>query len=109
MSVGVGKVDEKATQLHAIASLKVLLDATKPGGGGPGGSGAGAAASTASTTASAASATSAPIVDLPNGQPPDPLDLVTNVFSSQNFYLILFNENSRFIADKTQNVIDFAK
>ena len=42
-----GKVDEKATQLHAIASLKVLLDATKPqdgvngtgGGGGPGGPG----------------------------------------------------------------------
>ena len=44
-----GKVDEKATQLHAIASLKVLLDATKPqdgangsaggagGGAGPGG------------------------------------------------------------------------
>ena len=27
-----GKVDEKATQLHAIASLKVLLDATKPQG-----------------------------------------------------------------------------
>lgn len=26
----IGKVDEKATQLHAIASLKVLLDATKP-------------------------------------------------------------------------------
>lgn len=25
-----GRVDEKATQLHAIASLKVLLDATKP-------------------------------------------------------------------------------
>ena len=24
-----GKVDEKATQLHAIASLKVLLDTTK--------------------------------------------------------------------------------
>lgn len=24
-----GKIDEKATQLHAIASLKVLLDATK--------------------------------------------------------------------------------
>ncbi|XP_077290317.1 sodium/potassium/calcium exchanger Nckx30C-like [Arctopsyche grandis] len=71
-----GKVDEKATQLHAIASLKVLLDATRPGGGA-GGSGAGAAASTASTTASAASATSVPIVDLPNGQPIDPLDLVT--------------------------------
>ncbi|XP_066958689.1 sodium/potassium/calcium exchanger Nckx30C-like isoform X8 [Macrobrachium rosenbergii] len=28
-----GKVDEKATQLHAIASLKVLLDATKPQNG----------------------------------------------------------------------------
>jgi hypothetical protein len=26
-------VDEKATQLHAIASLKVLLDATKPHNG----------------------------------------------------------------------------
>jgi len=26
-------VDEKATQLHAIASLKVLLDATKPQNG----------------------------------------------------------------------------
>ena len=33
-----GKVDEKATQLHAIASLKVLLDATKPqDNGGPAG------------------------------------------------------------------------
>ncbi|XP_015604518.1 sodium/potassium/calcium exchanger Nckx30C isoform X3 [Cephus cinctus] len=28
-----GKVDEKATQLHAIASLKVLLDATNPHNG----------------------------------------------------------------------------
>lgn len=68
-------MDEKATQLHAIASLKVLLDATRPGTG-PGSLAAGAAASTASTTASAASATSAPIADLPNGQPPDPPDLV---------------------------------
>lgn len=38
-------MDEKATQLHAIASLKVLLDATKPqdgvnGTGGAGGTGA---------------------------------------------------------------------
>lgn len=32
--VPAGKVDEKATQLHAIASLKVLLDATKPQRGG---------------------------------------------------------------------------
>lgn len=32
-SLFLGKVDEKATQLHAIASLKVLLDATKPQNG----------------------------------------------------------------------------
>jgi len=36
-----GKVDEKATQLHAIASLKVLLDATKPQDGVNGTGGAG--------------------------------------------------------------------
>lgn len=30
LTIDAGKVDEKATQLHAIASLKVLLDATKP-------------------------------------------------------------------------------
>jgi hypothetical protein len=29
----IGKIDEKATQLHAIASLKVLLDATKSSNG----------------------------------------------------------------------------
>ena len=29
-------MDEKATQLHAIASLKVLLDATKPQDGANG-------------------------------------------------------------------------
>ena len=34
-----GKVDEKATQLHAIASLKVLLDATKPQDNANGGAG----------------------------------------------------------------------
>ena len=39
-----GKVDEKATQLHAIASLKVLLDATKPqANAGPDGSANGSA------------------------------------------------------------------
>ena len=40
-SLFLGKVDEKATQLHAIASLKVLLDATKPQDGvnGTGGTG----------------------------------------------------------------------
>ncbi|XP_045777710.1 sodium/potassium/calcium exchanger Nckx30C isoform X2 [Maniola jurtina] len=54
-----GKVDEKATQLHAIASLKVLLEATKPTAGG-----AGAAA--ARNSAAAAQAKETPL-DLPNG------------------------------------------
>ncbi|XP_050352622.1 sodium/potassium/calcium exchanger Nckx30C isoform X3 [Nymphalis io] len=54
-----GKVDEKATQLHAIASLKVLLEATKPTAGG-----AGAAA--AKHSAAAAQAKETPL-DLPNG------------------------------------------
>ncbi|KAF9803568.1 hypothetical protein SFRURICE_008723 [Spodoptera frugiperda] len=54
-----GKVDEKATQLHAIASLKVLLEATRPTAGG-----AGAAA--ARHSAAAAQAKETPL-DLPNG------------------------------------------
>lgn len=33
-----GKLDEKASQLHAIASLRVLLDAAKANGGYPSGS-----------------------------------------------------------------------
>ena len=41
MLLFLGKVDEKATQLHAIASLKVLLDATKPQDGVNGTGGAG--------------------------------------------------------------------
>ena len=36
-------MDEKATQLHAIASLKVLLDATKPQANAPDGSANGSA------------------------------------------------------------------
>ncbi|XP_044746251.1 sodium/potassium/calcium exchanger Nckx30C isoform X2 [Coccinella septempunctata] len=61
-----GKVDEKATQLHAIASLKVLLDATKPQNG--------AATSTASNHLSSTSSSKqetalAPgnLADIPNG------------------------------------------
>ncbi|XP_044265950.1 sodium/potassium/calcium exchanger Nckx30C isoform X2 [Tribolium madens] len=59
-----GKVDEKATQLHAIASLKVLLDATKPQNG--------AATSSAAnhvTTAAKQETMLAPssIADMPNG------------------------------------------
>ncbi|KAK9700950.1 hypothetical protein QE152_g30911 [Popillia japonica] len=57
------KVDEKATQLHAIASLKVLLDATKPQNG--------AATSSAANHVSAAKQETmlAPssIPDMPNG------------------------------------------
>ncbi|GJQ78448.1 hypothetical protein Trydic_g11567 [Trypoxylus dichotomus] len=58
-----GKVDEKATQLHAIASLKVLLDATKPHNG--------AATSSAANHVNAAKQETmlAPssIPDMPNG------------------------------------------
>ncbi|CAH0724214.1 unnamed protein product, partial [Brenthis ino] len=52
-----GKVDEKATQLHAIASLKVLLEATRPTAGGTG---------AAAARHSAAVAKETPL-DLPNG------------------------------------------
>ncbi|XP_014365899.1 sodium/potassium/calcium exchanger Nckx30C [Papilio machaon] len=54
-----GKVDEKATQLHAIASLKVLLEATRPTAGG-----AGATAARHSAVASQPKETP---LDLPNG------------------------------------------
>ncbi|XP_060805524.1 sodium/potassium/calcium exchanger Nckx30C [Amyelois transitella] len=54
-----GKVDEKATQLHAIASLKVLLEATKPNAGGAG-------ATAARHSAAATTAKETPL-DLPNG------------------------------------------
>ncbi|XP_022130869.2 sodium/potassium/calcium exchanger Nckx30C isoform X3 [Pieris rapae] len=54
-----GKVDEKATQLHAIASLKVLLEATRPNAGGAG-------AVAAKNAAATAQAKETPM-DLPNG------------------------------------------
>uniref|UniRef100_A0A2A4JE91 Sodium/calcium exchanger membrane region domain-containing protein n=1 Tax=Heliothis virescens TaxID=7102 RepID=A0A2A4JE91_HELVI len=54
-----GKVDEKATQLHAIASLKVLLEATRPTAGGAG-------ATAARHSAAVAQAKETPL-DLPNG------------------------------------------
>lgn len=58
-----GRVDEKATQLHAIASLKVLLDATKPHNG--------AATSSAANHVSAVKQetmlTPSNIADMPNG------------------------------------------
>ncbi|XP_018566813.1 sodium/potassium/calcium exchanger Nckx30C [Anoplophora glabripennis] len=56
-----GKVDEKATQLHAIASLKVLLDATKPQNG--------AATSSAANHVAAATKQETMLAptDMPNG------------------------------------------
>lgn len=63
-------MDEKATQLHAIASLKVLLDATKPQNG--------AATSTAANYVATATcldkqettlAPSSLSSDMPNGVP----------------------------------------
>ncbi|CAH2042058.1 unnamed protein product, partial [Iphiclides podalirius] len=54
-----GKVDEKATQLHAIASLKVLLEATRPSAGGAG--------ATAARHSSIATQSKETPLDLPNG------------------------------------------
>ncbi|XP_033341188.1 solute carrier family 24 member Nckx30C isoform X2 [Megalopta genalis] len=79
-----GKVDEKATQLHAIASLKVLLDATRPHNGAATSTAAqysGAASkettlqlqqgsqgtTTTTTTTTTTAGTTAGIQELPNG------------------------------------------
>lgn len=64
-----GKVDEKATQLHAIASLKVLLDATKPQRGAATSSAANHVKINLKETTLAAS-------DRPNGNIDTTLDLV---------------------------------
>lgn len=60
LNLKTGKVDEKATQLHAIASLKVLLEATRPTAGGAG------ATAARHSAVSAAQAKETPL-DLPNG------------------------------------------
>ncbi|KAH0545747.1 Sodium/potassium/calcium exchanger Nckx30C [Cotesia glomerata] len=77
------KVDEKATQLHAIASLKVLLDATKPQNGAATSTSAqysgcvsketalqlqqGSQGTTTTTTTTTTAGTTAGIQELPNG------------------------------------------
>ncbi|XP_063699859.1 sodium/potassium/calcium exchanger Nckx30C isoform X2 [Culicoides brevitarsis] len=66
-----GKVDEKATQLHAIASLKVLLDATKPQRGAATSSAANHVKINLKETTLAAS-------DRPNGNIDTTLDLPDN-------------------------------
>lgn len=63
-----GKVDEKATQLHAIASLKVLLDATKPQRG--------AATSTAANNVKINFKETTLVGDRPNGNIDTTLDSV---------------------------------
>ncbi|XP_076668644.1 solute carrier family 24 member Nckx30C isoform X3 [Andrena cerasifolii] len=78
-----GKVDEKATQLHAIASLKVLLDATRPHNGAATSTAAhysgaaskettlqlqqGSQGTTTTTTTTTTAGTTAGIQELPNG------------------------------------------
>lgn len=58
-----GKVDEKATQLHAIASLKVLLDATKPHNGAASTS----AANHVTLTSQSSQETRLAVTEQPNG------------------------------------------
>lgn len=75
----VGKVDEKATQLHAIASLKVLLDATKPQRG--------AATSTAANNVKINFKETTLVGDRPNGIIDTTLDTVKNNYFQQFFFL----------------------
>lgn len=75
-----GKVDEKATQLHAIASLKVLLDATKPQRG--------AATSTAANNVKINFKETTLVGDRPNGNIDTTLDSVSVMlrFTVTNFF-----------------------
>ena len=85
LDIETGKVDEKATQLHAIASLKVLLDVTKPQNGAATSTaahysgtaskettlqlqqGSQGTTTTTTTTATTATGTAVGIQELPNG------------------------------------------
>lgn len=75
-------MDEKATQLHAIASLKVLLDATKPQRGAATSSAANHVKINLKETTLAAS-------DRPNGNIDTTLDMVIRCVSSFFFTEIL--------------------
>ncbi|ERL92314.1 hypothetical protein D910_09631 [Dendroctonus ponderosae] len=63
------KVDEKATQLHAIASLKVLLDATRPQNGAATSSAASYVATATLDKQETALAPSSLSSNMPNGVP----------------------------------------
>lgn len=71
-----GKVDEKATQLHAIASLKVLLDATKPQRGG---------ATTSAANHVKINLKETTLADRPNGNIDTTLDSVSTGIFNFNF------------------------
>lgn len=100
--INAGKVDEKATQLHAIASLKVLLDATKPQNGAATSTSAqysGSASketalqlqqSSQGTTATTTTTTTAGIQELPNGGISGGLDAgLESVSSTSKFYIFI--------------------
>lgn len=73
-------MDEKATQLHAIASLKVLLDATKPQRG--------AATTTAANHVKLNLKETTLVGDRPNGNIDTTLDSVNyNVYLSRRQYI----------------------
>lgn len=104
-------MDEKATQLHAIASLKVLLDATRPQNGAATSSAAhysGSASkettlqlqqgSQGTTTTTTTAETSAGIQELPNGGIAPGIDAglesvssFFSIFSRMLYVLIIFN------------------
>lgn len=68
-------MDEKATQLHAIASLKVLLDATKPQNG----SSSATAANHVTMTSQLSQETRLAVSEQPNGVAPGVEDAGDNV------------------------------
>lgn len=99
MCMRAGKVDEKATQLHAIASLKVLLDATKPQRG--------AATSTAANNVKINFKETTLVGDRPNGNIDTTLDSVSfflhlifpaNIFANchQSFSIVFYVSNAIF-------------
>lgn len=83
-----GKVDEKATQLHAIASLKVLLDATKPQRG--------AATSTAANNVKINYKETMLVGDRPNGNIDTTLESVSSFFAHSIFQLTFANCHQSF-------------
>lgn len=78
-----GKVDEKATQLHAIASLKVLLDATKPHNG----KATSSAANHISAIKQETMLTPSNIADMPNGVANALTDINLEAVSNKVFFL----------------------